>query len=72
MAVISAGILLYRTEPEHEVLIAHMGGPFWSRKDAGAWSIPKGELETQRSASSARSWVWIRRPARTSNWAHSG
>ena len=41
----SAGILLYRLEPEPEVLIAHMGGPFWAAKDAGAWSIPKGEFD---------------------------
>jgi predicted NUDIX family NTP pyrophosphohydrolase len=40
----SAGILLFRRRPDGpEVLIAHMGGPFWARKDAGAWSIPKGE-----------------------------
>jgi len=45
MAITSAGILLYRTAPGFEVLIAHMGGPFWSRKDAAAWSIPKGVLE---------------------------
>lgn len=37
----SAGILLYRKGPE--VLLGHMGGPFWARKDAHAWSIPKGE-----------------------------
>lgn len=45
MTVRSAGILLYRqvgTAPL-EVWIAHMGGPFWARKDAHAWSIPKGE-----------------------------
>jgi predicted NUDIX family NTP pyrophosphohydrolase len=42
----SAGILLYRRgETGLEVLIAHMGGPFWERKDAGAWSIPKGEMK---------------------------
>jgi predicted NUDIX family NTP pyrophosphohydrolase len=42
----SAGILLFRgAGAEREVLIAHMGGPFWARKDAGAWSIPKGECE---------------------------
>jgi predicted NUDIX family NTP pyrophosphohydrolase len=42
----SAGILLYRrTERGLEVLIVHMGGPFWAHKDAGAWSIPKGEIE---------------------------
>jgi predicted NUDIX family NTP pyrophosphohydrolase len=40
----SAGILLYRIrDGEPEVLIVHPGGPFWARKDAGAWSIPKGE-----------------------------
>jgi predicted NUDIX family NTP pyrophosphohydrolase len=40
----SAGLLLYRGTGEHvEVLLAHMGGPFWTRKDDGAWSIPKGE-----------------------------
>src|SRR5665811_2133134 len=42
----SAGILLYRHgEAGLEVLIGHMGGPFWERKDAGAWSIPKGEMK---------------------------
>ena len=40
----SAGILLYRAAPGGlEVLIGHMGGPFWAKKDAGGWSIPKGE-----------------------------
>jgi predicted NUDIX family NTP pyrophosphohydrolase len=45
MVVLSAGILLYRRTdaPEPQVWIAHMGGPFWARKDAAAWSIPKGE-----------------------------
>ena len=38
----SAGLLLYRRHDRLEVLLAHMGGPFWARKDAGAWSIPKG------------------------------
>lgn len=41
----SAGILLYRRSPELDVFIAHMGGPYWSRKDAAAWSIPKGLCE---------------------------
>ncbi|HWI31452.1 MAG TPA: NUDIX domain-containing protein [Microbacterium sp.] len=45
MARISAGILLYRLAPRPEVLIAHMGGPFWAAKDEGAWSIPKGEFD---------------------------
>ena len=41
----SAGIILYRRQAEQlEVLLAHPGGPFWRRKDDGAWSIPKGEL----------------------------
>jgi predicted NUDIX family NTP pyrophosphohydrolase len=45
VSVRSAGILLHRTGPDGgvEVLLGHMGGPFWARKDAGAWSIPKGE-----------------------------
>ncbi|MEX2294137.1 MAG: NUDIX domain-containing protein [Acidimicrobiales bacterium] len=43
--VTSAGVLLYRVTGDHvlEVLVAHMGGPFWAHKDDGAWSIPKGE-----------------------------
>lgn len=45
MVAWSAGLLLYRLAPEPEVLIAHMGGPFWAKKDAGAWSIPKGEYD---------------------------
>ncbi|MET3949991.1 NUDIX domain-containing protein [Arthrobacter sp. UYEF36] len=45
MTVRSAGILLYRLGGGAgvDVWIAHMGGPFWARKDARAWSIPKGE-----------------------------
>jgi predicted NUDIX family NTP pyrophosphohydrolase len=40
----SAGILLHRVGAAgREVLIGHMGGPFWAKKDAGGWSIPKGE-----------------------------
>ncbi|HEX8862922.1 MAG TPA: NUDIX domain-containing protein [Actinomycetes bacterium] len=41
----SAGILLYRRNGALEVLLVHPGGPFWARKDLGAWSIPKGEYE---------------------------
>ena len=42
----AAGLLLYRRRPAGlEVLLAHPGGPFWSRKDLGAWSIPKGEID---------------------------
>jgi predicted NUDIX family NTP pyrophosphohydrolase len=41
----SAGIVLYRrTGDGVEVLLGHMGGPYWARKDAGAWTIPKGEV----------------------------
>jgi len=42
----SAGLLLYRRSPRGlEVFLVHPGGPFWAKKDLGAWSIPKGELE---------------------------
>jgi predicted NUDIX family NTP pyrophosphohydrolase len=46
MARRSAGILLYREGADGlEVLLVHPGGPFWTKKDHGAWSIPKGEYE---------------------------
>ena len=46
MAKRSAGILLYRRrEGALEVFLAHPGGPFWARKDLGAWTIPKGEID---------------------------
>jgi predicted NUDIX family NTP pyrophosphohydrolase len=42
----SAGILMYRGQGSAlEVLLAHPGGPFWTKKDDGAWSIPKGEYD---------------------------
>ena len=41
----SAGILLYRRTPQLEVLIGHLGGPFWSRKDEQAWTFPKGLVD---------------------------
>src|SRR5204863_5570752 len=42
----SAGLLLYRRRKgELEFLLVHPGGPFWKGKDAGAWSIPKGEIQ---------------------------
>jgi predicted NUDIX family NTP pyrophosphohydrolase len=45
MPVISAGLLLYRrSSGALEVLLVHPGGPFWRHKDAGAWTIPKGEV----------------------------
>ncbi len=45
MAKRSAGLLLYRRNPAFEVFLVHPGGPFWAKKDAGAWTIPKGEYE---------------------------
>ena len=47
----SAGVLLWRRGASGvEVLIGHMGGPFWARKDDGAWSVPKGEHEPGEDA----------------------
>jgi predicted NUDIX family NTP pyrophosphohydrolase len=48
----SAGILLFRRGDESEVefLLVHPGGPFWKRKDLGAWSIPKGQIEHEEEA----------------------
>ncbi|MBX5440127.1 MAG: NUDIX domain-containing protein [Solirubrobacteraceae bacterium] len=44
--MISAGLLLHRErDGALEVLLAHPGGPYWARRDDGAWSIPKGEVE---------------------------
>jgi len=40
----SAGLLLYRRGKDLEVFLVHPGGPFWAKKDLGAWSIPKGEF----------------------------
>ena len=57
MARQSAGILLYRLAgDEPEVLLVHPGGPYWAKRDAGAWSIPKGEYEAGEEpfASAAR------------------
>src|SRR3954454_9965051 len=42
---ISAGILAFRRRDELEVLLAHPGGPYWAKKDAGAWTIPKGLVD---------------------------
>jgi predicted NUDIX family NTP pyrophosphohydrolase len=42
----SAGLLMFRRKGDAvEVLLVHPGGPFWAKKDLGAWTIPKGELE---------------------------
>jgi predicted NUDIX family NTP pyrophosphohydrolase len=44
---VSAGLLVYRRTADHmEVLLAHPGGPFWAKKDTGAWTIPKGLAES--------------------------
>jgi predicted NUDIX family NTP pyrophosphohydrolase len=54
VAKISAGILPYRLGPEGlEVFLIHPGGPFWARKDAGAWSIAKGMVEEGEALESA-------------------
>jgi len=46
----SAGILLFRRQPDLQVLIGHLGGPMWSRRDTAAWSIPKGEYGPEETA----------------------
>ncbi|MEV6113781.1 NUDIX domain-containing protein [Streptomyces sp. NPDC052109] len=47
----SAGLLLFRhTDEGLEVLLGHMGGPLWAKKDAGAWTVPKGEYEPDEPA----------------------
>jgi predicted NUDIX family NTP pyrophosphohydrolase len=53
MARVSAGILMYRRAGRIEVLLGHMGGPFWARKDDAAWSIPKGEYGPDEDAFAA-------------------
>jgi predicted NUDIX family NTP pyrophosphohydrolase len=47
----SAGLVVYRfKDGQPEVLLAHMGSPWWAKKDIGAWSIPKGEIEENEDA----------------------
>jgi predicted NUDIX family NTP pyrophosphohydrolase len=54
MAKQSAGLLLYRWRAAAlEVFLVHPGGPFWARKDEGAWSIPKGEHDAEEDPLSA-------------------
>jgi predicted NUDIX family NTP pyrophosphohydrolase len=54
-AKLSAGLLLYRvgSAGSAEVLLVHPGGPFWEKKDLGAWSIPKGEVSEGEDALAA-------------------
>src|SRR5689334_691406 len=54
MVTTSAGILLYRRDGGGvSVFVAHMGGPFWAKKDESAWSIPKGEYGPDEQAMDA-------------------
>jgi predicted NUDIX family NTP pyrophosphohydrolase len=48
MPKISAGLVLYRRRgKDMQVLLVHPGGPFWAKKDAGSWSVPKGEAQPE-------------------------
>jgi len=53
--MLSAGLLMWRRAPggETEVLLGHFGGPFWAKRDAGAWAIPMGLIEAGESAEQA-------------------
>lgn len=54
MAQHSAGIFLWRRRGQQvEVLLAHFGGPYWAKKQAGAWAVPKGLIEPGESAEDA-------------------
>jgi predicted NUDIX family NTP pyrophosphohydrolase len=54
MPLRSAGILMYRIrDGAIEVLLAHPGGPFWRRRDDGAWTIPKGEIDANETPEAA-------------------
>lgn len=54
MAVVSAGVLLYRRlQDVLEVLLVHPGGPYWRSRDAGAWQLPKGEIEPDEAPEDA-------------------
>ena len=54
MPKVSAGLVMYRMRGgEIEVLLVHPGGPFWAKKDAGAWFIPKGEVKPHEDLFSA-------------------
>src|SRR5262249_17758679 len=50
----SAGLLVFRRKNGvAEVFLAHMGGPFWSKKDEGGWTIPKGEFDIEKPLEAA-------------------
>ena len=49
----SAGIVLFRRRPGLEILLVHPGGPFWRRRDQGAWQIPKGLVEPGEATEAA-------------------
>lgn len=54
MPLTSAGVLLYRRSGDAlQVLLAHPGGPFWQRRDAGAWTLPKGQVEPGETTEAA-------------------
>jgi predicted NUDIX family NTP pyrophosphohydrolase len=54
MTKVSAGLLMYRKRNQQlEVLLVHLGGPFWTKKDAGAWFVPKGEVNPSENELSA-------------------
>jgi predicted NUDIX family NTP pyrophosphohydrolase len=54
MVARSAGVLVYRKRARTlEVLLVHPGGPFWAKRDAGAWSIPKGEYDDDEDPEAA-------------------
>lgn len=65
----SAGILVHRRRAgQIEVLLVHPGGPFWARRDAGVWSIPKGEFSAGEEAEAAA----LREFAEETGWAIEG
>jgi predicted NUDIX family NTP pyrophosphohydrolase len=51
---VSAGVLAFRRKPRLEILLAHPGGPYWRNKDQGAWSIPKGNVESDNLLACAK------------------
>lgn len=57
----SAGLLPYRVAGDGtlEVLLGHMGGPFWAKKDAGAWSVIKGEYDPEEEPETAARREWV-------------